>query len=72
MIDEISTKEEVLAAVKESGWSLKYASMEFINDRDVVLAAIENDLDSLEYAGPSLRFEMVECWKNAIEQGLIN
>ena len=72
MIDETSTKEEVLAAVKESGWSLKHASWELINDRDVVLAAIDNDLDSLEYAGASLRLEMVECWKNAIEEGLVN
>lgn len=29
-------------------------------------------MDFLFFAGASLRFEMVECWKNAIEQGLVN
>jgi len=71
MIDEFSTKEEVLEAVKESGWSLKYASFELQNDREVVLAAIKDDLNVLEYASEELRLEMVKCWVNAIEQGLI-
>ena len=47
MIDENSTKEEVLEAVKQCG-------------------------DVLRYASEELRFEMLGCWVNAIEQGLIN
>jgi hypothetical protein len=50
MIDENSTKEEVLEAVKEDGYALKYASEKMKNDEDVVLEAMKpSEFDFLYY-----------------------
>ena len=72
MIDKNSTKEEVLEAVKQEGFALRFASDELRGDREVVLEAVKQDGDALEFASEELRFEILECWVNAIEQGLIN
>ena len=43
MINENSTKEEVLEAVKQDGELLEYASDELKSDRDVVTAAVQQN-----------------------------
>jgi predicted nucleic acid-binding Zn-ribbon protein len=55
MIDKYSTKEEVLAAVRECGRELKYVSDELRGDREVVMAAVNRSGDALEYASEELR-----------------
>lgn len=62
MINENSTREEVLVAVKANGCNLRYASEELQGDRDVVLEAVKKDGWALEYASEELRREMAECW----------
>jgi len=37
----VVTRESVLAAVKQNGWWLKYASRELRADREIVLAAVK-------------------------------
>ena len=44
-------REVVLAAVRQTGWVLKYADESLRNDREVVLAAVKKDACALEYAG---------------------
>ena len=43
-------KEVVLAAVKQDGRSLEYASAKLRADKEVVLSAVKQDGRSLEYA----------------------
>ena len=50
MINENSSRDEVLAAVKEVGWALKYASEDLRADKEVVLEAVKQDYRALEYA----------------------
>ena len=59
MIDENSTKEEVLEAVKQKqdGFYLQYASEALKGDRDVVMEAVKNDGNSLQYASEELRVD---------------
>lgn len=45
----------MLAAVKLSGWALKFASARLQNMRAVVLQAVENEGTALAYASPELR-----------------
>lgn len=54
-IDENSTREEVLEAVKQDGLDLGYASKELQNDKEVVLKAIAEDEEALEYASNELK-----------------
>jgi hypothetical protein len=42
-----SDKEFILEAVKQNGYSLKYASKELKNDKEVVLEAVKQNGDSL-------------------------
>ena len=72
MIDETSTKEEVLEAVKQDGYALEYASEELRGDREVVLAAVKQNGRALEQASFKLQFEMAECWQDAIKKGVFN
>jgi histidinol phosphatase-like PHP family hydrolase len=51
-------KEVVLAAVKQNGLALEYASKELQNDREVVLAAVKQDGRALEYASDELKSEL--------------
>ena len=62
MINETSTKAEVLAAVKQDGYALRFASDELRGDKEVVLAAVKQDGRAFEYASEELRCEMAECW----------
>ena len=57
MIDENSTKEDVLEAVKQKqdGFYLQYASEALKGDRDVVMEAVKYDGCSLQYASEELR-----------------
>jgi len=55
MINEKSTKSEVMEAVKQNGYVLCYASEELRNDRDVVLEAIKQYGYALYYASEALR-----------------
>ena len=48
-------KEQVLKAVSAYGYELKNASEELKADREIVLAAIQNDSDALKYASKELR-----------------
>jgi hypothetical protein len=73
MIDENSTKEEALEAVKQDGWALAYASETFKLDKDVVLAAVRQNGRALWYASNNLKDDqdvvltaVEQCW-GAIE-----
>ena len=55
MIDENSTKAEVLAAVLQWGWHLEHASYALRSDRQVVLAALSRNGCVLQYASDELR-----------------
>ena len=51
-----NNKEEVLEAVKESGWDLKYAGEELRADKEVVMTAVkQNGYYALEHASEELR-----------------
>jgi hypothetical protein len=50
-----SDKEMVLEAVKQNGYSLKYASKELKNDKEVVLEAVKQYSYSLQYASKELK-----------------
>ena len=51
-------KPEVLAAVAQNGWALKYASKTLRGDRDVALVAVTQDGYALEYASEELQTEL--------------
>ena len=72
MIDENSTKAEVLEAVERNGWALEFASEELRGDRDVVLAAVKQDWRALNYLSDELRMEIVQCWAKCMEQEVKN
>jgi len=72
MINENSTKAEVLEAVKEWGFALEFASDELRGDREVVLTAVKYNGSPFQFASEKLKREMAACWVNTIEQGLIN
>ena len=55
MINEKSTKAEVLAAVGRDGLLLRYASDALKADRDVVLAAVSQNGEALYYASDALK-----------------
>ena len=50
-----SDKDVVLAAVMQTGFTLKYVRNELNADRDVVLAAVTKDGDALKYAAQELQ-----------------
>jgi hypothetical protein len=55
MINENSTKAEVLEAVTKDGWELKYASDALRGDRDVVMAAVKKWGGALRFASDDLQ-----------------
>jgi len=67
MLNKHSTKEEVIEAVKQNGWALKYASEELQNDREVVLAAIKRNGVGLGYASDELQLEIINCWVDRMD-----
>jgi len=67
MIDEDSTKEEILEAVRESGLLLRYASDELRDDPKVILEALRSDINAFEHVSMRLRIEIVECWYKSID-----
>ena len=68
MINENSTKEIVLEAVREAGDALKYASEELQNDREVVLKALKDTRYAFEYASDSIQYEIAQAWIKSMEQ----
>lgn len=54
MINEYSTKEEVLKEVAKVGCSLIYASDELKNDKEVVIAAVKENRYALTFASDEL------------------
>jgi len=48
-------KEVVLAAVKENGYALLYASEGMKNDKEVVLAAVKQNGNALQYASEGMK-----------------
>eukprot|EP00947_MAST-08B_sp_MAST-8B-sp1_P005851 g5851.t1 len=50
-----SSRDQVLAAVKEKGLALKHADPELKKDRDIVLAAVKENGYALPYADPELK-----------------
>lgn len=54
MIDDTSTREEVLEAVKQNGALLRSAHPDLKNDRDVVLTAVSNNPAALIHAHADL------------------
>jgi len=69
MINENSTKAEVLEAVNNIGSLLKYASEKLRNDKEVVLAAVKKKGDALRYASDELRGDrevvLAAVWQSA-------
>jgi len=63
MIDENSTKKEVLEAVRKNGYDLKYASETLKSDPDVILEALRYDFGTVKYVNKIFILEMVECWE---------
>jgi len=55
MIDENSTKAEVMEAVRRSGSALQYASAALKGDRKVLLEAGRQDVNALQYASIDMR-----------------
>jgi len=55
MIDENSTREEVIKAVKRNGHALEYASETLKNDKDIVLETVKQNGYALQYASYKLR-----------------
>jgi len=72
MIDENSTKHEIMEAVRASGLLLRYAADDLRADPEVVLEALRSDVDAFEHVSMGLRIEIVQCWANAIEQEVKN
>jgi len=67
MINENSTKTEVLEAVGKCGDVLIFASDKLRNDRDVVVTAVKQHVYALQYAGAKLKRDrnfMLEVVKN--------
>ena len=68
MINENSTKEIVLEAVKHNGYALGYASKKLQNDREVVLKALKDTRYAFEYASDSIQYEIAQAWIKSMEQ----
>ncbi|NBT53138.1 MAG: DUF4116 domain-containing protein [Marivivens sp.] len=68
MIDENSTKKEMLEAVRRNGYALQLASEELKNDREVVLQALRQNIYALEYVSDELQLEIVNCWAKSVEE----
>ena len=47
---KIITKSEALKLVKKNGWAIKSLSNDFKRDKEIVLAAIENEAFAIGYA----------------------
>jgi len=54
--DYIDDKEVVIAAVKNNGYALEFASSFLREDKEVVMAAVRNDGSAIQFAG-QLRFD---------------
>jgi hypothetical protein len=67
MINEKSTKEEVMQAVREYSHALKYASEQLRGDREVVLQALRQNFYAFMYASHKLQFEIVKCWLDCMK-----
>ena len=48
-------RDEVLAAVKQNGWSLDYADESLQKDREIVMAAVREYGNALSYAFKELQ-----------------
>ena len=55
MIDQNSSREDVLAAVAQNGWALQFAADELKEDKKFVLAAVAQDGRALEFAADELK-----------------
>ena len=69
MIDEDSTKHEIMEAVRASGLLLQYAADDLRADPEVVLEALRSNVDAFEHVSMWLRIEIVECWAKSVEAG---
>ena len=54
-INENSSREDVLAAVKEDGYALEEAADELKADREIVLTAVKQSGLALKYASDDLK-----------------
>jgi hypothetical protein len=79
MINENSTKEEVLEAVKQNGSALRFASEELKNQPSVAFEAMKNDVYACRYVGKELVEDIVSVlehwaqgmptvWAEALEE----
>ena len=55
MINENSTRDEVLKKVRQNGYALRYASAELRGDRKVVMTAVKQNGRALRFASELLR-----------------
>ena len=52
------TREEALKLVQEDGWNLKNLPEEFKKDKEIVLAAVQQDSYALRFADDSLKNDL--------------
>lgn len=62
IINENSTRKQVLEAVKKNGYNLAYASDEFKSDLKVGVEAIKNTPRALEYASCKVQWLIRKDW----------
>ena len=55
--DYTDDKEVVLAAVKNNGYALQFASPSMKEDKEVVMSAVRNDGSAIQFASGKLRFD---------------
>lgn len=66
---KISTKEEVLEAVRKDGWALKYASKKLKRDREVVMEAVQQREIAVLFVSKELRREIL--MQKALKQDVV-
>ena len=52
-------KKEVLAAVKDGGYLLKYADKSLLKDKEIVIAAVTNTWSALQFIEIFLNLDLV-------------
>ena len=63
-------KEVVLAAVKQNGMALIFASEELKNDKEIVLAAVKQDEEAFLYASKEIRSKVKVLSPDNPKEGL--
>ena len=67
-----SSRAEVLQAVKQNGFALRYASAALQDDREIVLEAVKQDGHALEFASFGLRNGGLREYLNHLKSNVFN